>query len=101
MIILIATLKAAEGKENELEKALLYMVTETAKEEGVLEYRFHKSTNDSGSFLFYEKYSDQETFDSHVHSPHFKSTVEKISDMLAAEPIMTTYDFIAGIPESN
>ncbi|OEU68921.1 MAG: hypothetical protein BA863_11305 [Desulfovibrio sp. S3730MH75] len=101
MIILTATIQASKGKEKELEKALLYMVTETAKEERVLEYRFHKSTNNSGSFLFYEKYSDQEIFDAHANSPHFKSTVKKISDMLAAEPIMTTYEFIAGIPESN
>lgn len=101
MIILTATLQAKEGKESDLEKALLGMIPETAKEEGVKEYRFHKSTDTPGSFFFYEKYTDQSVLDSHMNSPHFKATVEIISDMLVGEPEMTTYEFIQGIPESQ
>lgn len=99
MIILTATLQAKTGKEETLKQALLGMIPATAKEKGVKEYRFHKSTTDPGRFFFYEKYADQEALDSHMDSAHFKATVATISDMVAKEPELTAYEFIQGIPE--
>ncbi|MBI9111907.1 putative quinol monooxygenase [Maridesulfovibrio ferrireducens] len=99
MIILTAALQAKKGKETEVEQILVHMVSETAQEKGALEYRLHKSKNNDGSFLFYEKYSGQTAFENHVASAHYKQLGEQLGGLLAKEPIIDFYDFITGITE--
>jgi len=99
MIILTATLQASEGNESELENALLGMIPKTAKEEGALEYRLHKSKSIPGNYFFYEKYTGQQALDSHLTTPHYKTLIETIGDLLAEAPAVDTFDFIEGIPE--
>ncbi|SMF04204.1 putative quinol monooxygenase [Desulfovibrio gilichinskyi] len=99
MIILTAAIKAKIGKEAELEKILRAMVFKTAQETGSMEYRLHKSTSNQGSFLFYEKYSDQAAFEAHSSSEYCSNLGAQISDLIAEDPILEFYDFIDGIPE--
>ncbi len=101
MIILTATLKAKKDKEAEVEKILVHMVSETAQEEGALEYRLHKSTSKPGCFFFYEKYTGQAAIDAHVASAHYKVLGESLDGLLEGAPIIELYDFIDGIPESK
>ena len=99
MIILTAAITAKAGKEAELEKVLLNMISKTAQEEGSMEYRLHKSKNNSGSYLFYEKYIDQAAFDAHSSSEYCSNLGAQIKDLIAKDPIIEFYDFIDGIPE--
>lgn len=99
MIILTAAIKAEKGKEAELEKVLLSMIPKTAKEKGATEYRLHKSKSTPCNFLFYEKYSDQDAFDTHSSSEYCSNLGPQLSGLIAEEPILEFYDFIDGIPE--
>ena len=59
-MIIVAKLKAQEGKEADLEEKLRGMVEKVASEDGTVTYTLHKSSYDPTLFMFYEKYKDAE-----------------------------------------
>lgn len=98
MLVVVAKLKAKAGKEEELEKAFLTMIPEVqAKEEGTLVYALHRAANDPGTFLFYEKYTDQEAFVHHSTTPHFKQLFATIGPLLDGKPAIEMYEELAGV----
>ncbi|WP_432734916.1 putative quinol monooxygenase [Maridesulfovibrio sp. FT414] len=101
MIYMSASFQAREGKGAELEKLLSGMIPETAKEEGVLEYRLHRSLNSDRDFYFYETYADQAALDSHLASPHYKSLVQNLEGVLASDPVVEMYTFLGSVPENG
>ncbi|WP_031480298.1 putative quinol monooxygenase [Maridesulfovibrio frigidus] len=101
MIILTAALKAKKGKEADVEKILVHMVSETAQEEGALEYRLHKSTTKPGSFYLYEKYTGQAAIDAHVETDHYKALGASLNGLVEGDLEIELYNFIDGIPENK
>ncbi|MDZ4165714.1 MAG: putative quinol monooxygenase [Smithellaceae bacterium] len=98
MLVVVAKLKAKEGKGEELERAFLKMIAEVrAKEEGTLIYILHRAANDPGTFLFYEKYTDQAAFIHHSATPHFKELFAAIGPLLEGKPSIETYEELAGV----
>ena len=55
-MVVVAELKAIEGKEGEMEKALLAIIPDVKGEEATLVYTLHRDMGDPTKFLFYEKY---------------------------------------------
>ena len=72
-IILNAHLHAAPGRENELGNALRSLVAPSRLEPGCLTYELHQDVERPGSFMFYEKFADQEALDAHLATDHFKA----------------------------
>ncbi|WP_419778376.1 putative quinol monooxygenase [Maridesulfovibrio sp.] len=101
MIYLSASFQAKEGKEVELEKLLSSMIPETAKENGVLEYRLHRLDSSEREFFFYEKYESQEALDSHLASAHYKSLVRNLEGVLASPPAVEMYTLLGAVPEGS
>jgi quinol monooxygenase YgiN len=98
MLVIVAKLKAKEGKEAEMEKALLKMFPQVReKEEGTLSYIMHKAKNDPRLFLFYEKYRDQEAFNLHSSTPYFKELFATIGPLMEGNPTVEMYEEIEGI----
>ncbi|MDI6725351.1 MAG: putative quinol monooxygenase [Smithellaceae bacterium] len=98
MLVVIAKIKAKDGKEQELERAFLKMIAEVrAKEEETLIYILHRAANDPGTFLFYEKYANKEAFSHHSATPHFKELFATIGPLLDGKPSIESYEEIAGI----
>jgi len=101
MIYLSASFQAKEGKEVELEKLLSSMIPETAKENGVLEYRLHRLESSERKFFFYEKYESQEALDSHLASAHYKSLVRSLEGVLESPPAVEMYTLLGAVPEGS
>ena len=83
MTVIMATLKAKAGKEDELMlivKGLAKAVRE--KEPGNLEYVFHRSLKDPSMFMFYEKYQSGEALQAHMKAPHFQEAAKKLPPLL-------------------
>ncbi|WP_320172816.1 putative quinol monooxygenase [Maridesulfovibrio sp.] len=99
MITLTAKMQAAEGKEQELEAVLRELVKGTATEEGSVEYRLHRVLDTPGAFRFVEKFKDQEAFDFHANSDHFKAAIEKIGKLTAGDGELEMLELIDSIPE--
>ncbi|HWR43732.1 putative quinol monooxygenase [Sporomusa sp.] len=97
MIVLVATMKAKEGKELELENALKSVIPKVEVEQGTLQYVLHRSQEDASKFLFYEKYVDKAALDFHGSTPYLKELFKTIASLLSEKPSIALYEEIAGI----
>ena len=99
MIVVTAKVQAAAGKEQELETILRELVKGTATEEGSIEYRLHRVANAPGAFRFIEKFKNQEAFDAHCNSEHFKVLGAKIGELTEGDGDLEMLELIDSIPE--
>lgn len=80
-ITVVATLRAAQGKADELAALLTEQVGVIRKTEpGCLLYKLHRSAKDPDAFLFYEIYADKAAFDAHRASPHLAAYRKRRED---------------------
>ncbi len=96
-MIVVAKLKAKKGEEEKMENTLKGIIPDVSKEEGTLVYTLHRSQNDPGVFLFYEKYKDADALSYHSSTPHFKSLFGSIMPLLDGRPEIEMYEEIDGI----
>jgi len=97
MIVIIATLKAKAGCEQQLEDAIKVMVNNTQAEEGTLMYTLHRAQGEPGKFLIYERYKDQAAFEFHGAQPYFKEFGRSIRDLQEERAKIEIYEDIAAI----
>jgi|SRR5579862_3032187 len=86
----LAQFEAKSGKEQELEEILTSLIAPTLKEEGCVNYDFHKCSDNPVQFMFYENWLNHETFKKHINSPHIKQSQTKIDELLA-KPYEVTF----------
>lgn len=77
-VILTATVRAKEGEEEAVKEALLSLVAPTRQEPGCLCYNLHQSKTETGRFMFYEIWANQEALDAHGKTPHMKALGAKL-----------------------
>jgi len=82
MLVGAATLKAAQGKGDELEKEFRKLIPEVHKEPGTLTYIVHRALDDPNKFFVYEKYENKEALDHHASTPHFKEFFKATATLL-------------------
>ncbi|WP_320170798.1 putative quinol monooxygenase [Maridesulfovibrio sp.] len=100
MIILTATVQAAQGKEKDLEDILRELVRKTASEKGAVEYRLHKVAGVTGKYRFIEKFKDQAAFDLHSGSDHFKK-LGAAMEPFVIENELEMLELLDSIPENQ
>ena len=97
MIVLVASLKAKAGKEKKVEEILKAMVPLVQNEKGALNYIFHRSKADPGSFMFYEQYADKAALELHGATTYFKQLGKDLAGLLDGAPVETFYEVLAAI----
>lgn len=88
-VTVIAHANAVKGKEKELEKVLQALVEPTRAEKGCLNYDLHRSSENSGAFVFHENWVSQADLDAHLKTEHIARMVAASKDLLA-NPISIT-----------
>ncbi len=61
LLTVIAYMKAAPGKEDELREGLRSLIEPTAAEDGYVNYDLHESVEEPGVFFFYENWRPRST----------------------------------------
>lgn len=97
MIVVVAVMKAKQGKEQEMEDALKNIVPKVASEEGTLAYALNKARKDPCTFLIYEKYRDKDALNLHSSTPYFAELFEKIAPLLDGAPSIEIYKELSSI----
>lgn len=95
MIVVAAVLEAQEGKEKDMESALMDFMPKVQSEEGTLAYILHRSKGNPGKFLVYEKYVDDAALAYHGSTEHFKELFDKVGPVLAGAPSIEVYEELA------
>lgn len=80
-IRLIARLVANPEKIDELRRAAQAMLKPTHEEPGNIFYELYEGT-EGGRFFFNELWIDQDAFDKHLASPHFKKFEASLQGLL-------------------
>ena len=82
LLTVIAFMKAAPGKEDELRRELEALIEPTAAEDGFVNYDLHESVEEPGTFFFYENWESAEKLDAHLATPHLVRFAGMIGDLL-------------------
>lgn len=85
-VAVVAKLKVKAGSEKQIEEAFRTMVSKVRGEAGTESYVFHRSTQDSTVFVFYEVYKDQAAFEAHSKTPHFAEMGKALAGNLDGRP---------------
>ena len=100
-VAVMATIKAAPGKEAELEAAFTEMIeTVSNSEPGTLIYALHQQRGEPGTFVFYELYADDDALQGHSTSDAMKALQGKLAGLIGDRPTITMLETVAakGLP---
>jgi len=70
LLTVIAHMRAAPGKEDELRSELTALVEPTSQEAGFVNYDLHESLEQPGTFYLYENWEPPDHLDDHLAAPH-------------------------------
>ncbi len=82
LLTVIAYMRAAAGKRDELRQALEALIEPTSQEKGYVNYDLHQSLEDPDLFFFYENWESGEDLDAHLAAPHLRDFATRIPDLL-------------------
>lgn len=82
----IAKLTAAEGKQAELEAALLGVVAAAEEEAGLEVYSAHRCDEEPGVYYFFELYRNQEAKAVHGKGDGMRAAMGAFAGLLASRP---------------
>nr|WP_014989392.1 MULTISPECIES: putative quinol monooxygenase [Sinorhizobium/Ensifer group]ASP82976.1 antibiotic biosynthesis monooxygenase [Sinorhizobium meliloti]MQV19718.1 antibiotic biosynthesis monooxygenase [Sinorhizobium meliloti]MQV33098.1 antibiotic biosynthesis monooxygenase [Sinorhizobium meliloti]MQW18145.1 antibiotic biosynthesis monooxygenase [Sinorhizobium meliloti]RVE79412.1 antibiotic biosynthesis monooxygenase [Sinorhizobium meliloti] len=72
-LVVIATVVAHPGKEEQLREGLLGLVSFAKTEPGFVQYDLHVSLERPGEFVFYEIWEDEQSLDVHNNTESMKA----------------------------
>jgi len=70
--VLVVTMRAQEGKDDEAAEVMLELAEATRQERGCIHYIPVRDVEDPRNFLLYEQYVDAAALDAHGASEHFQ-----------------------------
>jgi len=95
MIVLVAVLKAAEGKSDEVVEEFKKLVPKVRQDPGTIAYVIHRAVDDPTKIMVYEKYENREGLQHHGQTEHFKEFGQATRSLFAARPEITMYEEVA------
>ncbi len=90
-IIVVGSLKARPGKEDETREALDSLVAPTHAEDGCILYSLHQGVDDTTRFAFVERWESQEKLNAHLGSDHIAAVLAKADELLSEPPDIIVY----------
>jgi quinol monooxygenase YgiN len=95
MIVIVAVLKAAEGKSDEAIEEFKKVIPKIRQDPGNLAYVLHRAVDDPTKLMVYEKYESREALQYHGQTEHFKEFGRATRDLFAGRPEITLYEEVA------
>jgi quinol monooxygenase YgiN len=83
-ITLLVQLRAKEGKRLALQSEIRALIAPTRKEEGCLQYDFHRSLDDPDLFLLHEVWATRAHHQAHYQTTHFLRWNARKDSLLAS-----------------
>jgi quinol monooxygenase YgiN len=95
MINVIAHYRERQGSADQVAAVLARHVAATRLESGCVQFIAYRSRTAPDEFVLYEQYQDEESFEFHRQTPHFREYVEGSIVPLLAERIWDRYEEVA------
>ncbi len=81
-VVLIYTAHAKPGKEEELRKFLVSLITASRHDPGNISYELHEVVDEPGTFIFYEQWISAELLDAHTKTPGLKEFAARADELM-------------------
>ncbi|APG27496.1 antibiotic biosynthesis monooxygenase [Syntrophotalea acetylenivorans] len=85
-VIVVASFKAKEGKEQAALAELSALLDPTRQEVGCIQYDLHRSTDDPGVLVFYEVWKSRQDLEQHLAMPYLQALLGKVDELFAEAP---------------
>ena len=85
-VVLAVTWVARDGESDAVAELLRQLLPLSRAEPGCLQYDAHRDPEDPKTFFLFERYADQEAFDAHSASDHFREFVLEQASPLLSSP---------------
>ena len=82
LLTVIAHMRAAPSKRDELRAALEALVEPTSREKGYVDYDLHQGIEDPDQFSLYENWESGADLDAHLDAPHLRDFAARIPELL-------------------
>jgi len=89
MLTVVARYVVSEGHHATVARLLRENAAASREEPDCLEFAVYRALDDSRGFLLYERYTDEDDFQAHRRSPHFRSIIEQQVVPLLDERVWT------------
>lgn len=84
----VATIRAREGRGDDLVEVVTAAIAQVRAEEGCLRYDLHRVRRDDDSFVMLERWASKEALRAHGEAPHFQAMSAQLADVLAEPPVV-------------
>ncbi len=91
LLTIIAFMRAAPGKADELRAELETVTRNAVRQEGCVNYDLHEAADEPGTFLIYENWESLELNEAHVAEPYLQRFVSMIGNRLDGDGITNTH----------
>ncbi|WP_067857371.1 putative quinol monooxygenase [Nocardia shimofusensis] len=93
-IVVVATIVAKPGHEDEVEKVFADAAPAVHAEPGCLLYALHRKTGATGVFVMVEKWASQEALGAHMQGAAMRGIGAALRDALAGAPDIQTLEAV-------
>ena len=95
-IVVVGSLKARPGREDDARRALEGLVAPTHAEDGCILYALHQGTDDPTRLTFVERWTSRAHLDAHLSSPHIAELLGQVEELFAEAPDIVVYAPVPG-----
>ncbi len=81
-VVVLFTAKAKAGKERELKKLFLEVVTGSRHDPGNISYELHEMEGDASTIVLYEQWISPELLEAHLATAPLKELMAKAADLM-------------------
>ena len=92
MLVLIAQYQVQPGRGDQVASVLARHSAASIREAGCLAFEVERSIEDRDHFVLHEVYTDEQAFQAHRESTHFRENIEQIVAPLLAERTAQRYE---------
>ncbi|HQR39803.1 MAG TPA: putative quinol monooxygenase [Blastocatellia bacterium] len=91
MIVVVATMRAKEGKEDNLRDVLMALVVESRQEKGCLQYDLMVGDEEPLEFAMYERWESPAALNTHLRSRHIEVAYDMTDDLVDGKARVVSY----------
>lgn len=85
-LAVVAVFRARPGKDEELGRQLLSLVSATRQEEGSRFYQICQSRQDSAEWIVLENWRDRAAFELHMATPYVSAFMQQVPHLCEGDP---------------
>lgn len=95
LVVVVATITAKPGKEQEVKDLLSSIIEPTRAEDGNVVYTLHQGLDDPATFVFYENWTSRDLLNAHLVTPGLREGLAALGSLVAGPPVIVALHRIA------